>query len=293
MKSNLGRRSTKNEEWKPLFEKGRRKKKSLLLHYDKHENNFPPIFSIKIIASLFISLYSSLSSILGETRQGFAAAASVIVVVGVLEIENAFFFVYSRLLRADEMEMKYSETSANIVRNIRFLIEFLILADASNEKSMTDPSNFLHKLLQKIEYRGRKFHRHRSIHYRFAFLLFCQLIVSLQEKYLLVIAAFSARCLLWNRRKGVSIGKYLKEKKSFFLGKGFKVRVEEEKTAAVGKCDREREEKESRCAVAERQRQKNDSEEEEKNKDSTGMMMYHFWAKEKLRESQGIHSVLR
>jgi hypothetical protein len=30
------------------------KEKTLLLHYDKHENNFPPIFSIKIIA-FFIS----------------------------------------------------------------------------------------------------------------------------------------------------------------------------------------------------------------------------------------------
>ena len=36
-----------------VFWKGReRKKKTLLLHYDKHENNFPPIFSIKIIAFL-------------------------------------------------------------------------------------------------------------------------------------------------------------------------------------------------------------------------------------------------
>lgn len=63
MKSNLeGRRRRrskqgKNEEWKA--------KKSLLLHYDKHENNFPPIFSIKIIAfSLSSSKSRGFSSLL-------------------------------------------------------------------------------------------------------------------------------------------------------------------------------------------------------------------------------------
>lgn len=55
--------------------------KTLLLHYDKHENNFPPIFSIKIIA-FFISF--------PHPREAGAFAIDAIIVVGVLEIEIAF-----------------------------------------------------------------------------------------------------------------------------------------------------------------------------------------------------------
>lgn len=83
--------------------KGRKKKKSLLLHYDKHENNFPPIFSIKIIA--FFAFYS-LALILGETRQGFAAAAADVVGVACLKLKSAVS-VLETLERS--MEMKHSE----------------------------------------------------------------------------------------------------------------------------------------------------------------------------------------
>lgn len=150
MKSNLGRRSKQKMKNGSLSEKGRKKKKSLLLHYDKHENNFPPIFSIKIIAFFaFYSAYFSLSS--SEKRA--KALLLLLLLVACLKLKSVFLCARDSWA---EMEMKHSERK--YPRNIRFLIEFLILADASNGTSRTDPSNFLHKLLPKnIEQAGGNF----------------------------------------------------------------------------------------------------------------------------------------
>lgn len=102
----------KREKWRmeDAFGEGS-KKKALLLHYDKHENNFPPIFSIKRIAFFISCCFFSLPSLGKASSLAIdAKAAAAVVVIGVLEIEIAFYSSASskasRLSRVDEMEMK-------------------------------------------------------------------------------------------------------------------------------------------------------------------------------------------
>lgn len=148
----------------------RKKEKTLLLHYDKHENNFPPIFSIKIIA-FFISFRLVFAHSREQKKKPGKFAIDAVVVS-----RFSLLLACSKLKSLSRRASSGRDGNENICENPLEYPLFNRISnsrDASSLTVYTDPSNFLCNLRGETLHRtkywtgGRKFHRHGKIHYRF------------------------------------------------------------------------------------------------------------------------------